>query len=146
LKIAPDLAPEDEADVAEVATGLGIDALIISNTTLDRPDSLTEPGREESGGLSGRPLFERSTEQLRRFHQLTGGRLPLIGVGGIESGETAFAKIRAGASALQLYTGLVYGGMELVPSILDDLDRRLEQAGFDDVASAVGSDQAAVAA
>ncbi len=146
LKIAPDLAPEDERDIAEVATGLGIDALIISNTTLDRPEDLADPGRSETGGLSGRPLFERSTDQIRRFHQLAGARLPLIGVGGIDSGERAYAKIRAGASALQLYTGFIYGGPSLIPAILNDLNSCLERDGFGDLEGAIGSDTAAAAA
>lgn len=140
LKIAPDLAREDEADIAEVAIDLGIDALIISNTTLDRPDSLADPHRVETGGLSGRPLFRRSTDQMRRFYRLTGARLPLIGVGGIDSGERAYEKIRAGASALQLYTGFIYGGPSLVPRVLRGLASCLERDGFGDVQSAVGAD------
>ncbi len=146
LKIAPDLVPEDEKDIAEVATSLGVDALIISNTTLDRPADLADCSRTETGGLSGRPLFERSTNQIRRFHQLTGGRLPLVGVGGIDSGERAYAKIRAGASALQLYTGFIYGGPPVIPKILNDLSKRLERDGFSDFEAAIGSDSAAVAA
>jgi len=89
LKIAPDLATEDETDIAEVAVDLGIDALIVCNTTVDRPESLRHPNRTETGGLSGRPLFERSTEQIRRFHRLTEAKIPLIGVGGIDSGVKA---------------------------------------------------------
>jgi dihydroorotate dehydrogenase len=138
LKIAPDLAPEDEADVAEVAQSLAIDGLIISNTTIDRPAGLTDPASGETGGLSGRPLFERSTAQLARFRRLIGGAAALIGVGGIESGETAYAKIRAGASALQLYTGFIYGGPRLIPEILDGLDRLLARDGFFSLADAVG--------
>jgi dihydroorotate dehydrogenase len=142
LKIAPDLAAEDEADVAQVALEQGIDALIIANTTLDRPADLRDPARSEAGGLSGRPLFARSTAQIRRFHELTGGRLPLIGVGGIDSGASAYAKIRAGASALQLYTGFVYGGPRLIPQILGGLDRCLARDGFASLAAAVGADLA----
>ena len=140
LKIAPDLAPEDEEDIAEVAIDQGIDALIISNTTLDRPASLKDPNQGEVGGLSGRPLFERSTNQIRRFYRLMGARMPLIGVGGIDSGERAYRKIRAGASALQLYTGFIYSGPSLVPNVLDDLDACLERDGFGDLQSAVGAD------
>lgn len=138
LKIAPDLAPEDEADIADVVMDFGIDALIIGNTTLDRPECLTDPRRGEKGGLSGRPLFERSTAQIRRFYRLTEGRLPLIGVGGIDSGESAYAKIRAGASALQLYTGFIYAGAGLINKALAELDRLLEQDGFSTVSAAVG--------
>jgi dihydroorotate dehydrogenase len=146
LKIAPDLAPEDETDIAEVALEFGIDALIICNTTLDRPEDLIHPNRTETGGLSGRPLFEPSTAQIRRFYRLTDAKLPLIGVGGIDSGESAYAKIRAGASALQLYTGFIYGGPALIPAILTELDRCLERDGFDALASAVGSEPRAAAA
>ncbi|MEZ5930390.1 MAG: quinone-dependent dihydroorotate dehydrogenase [Alphaproteobacteria bacterium] len=142
LKIAPDLAAEDEADIAEVALEQGIDALIIANTTLDRPEDLRDPARSETGGLSGQPLFARSTAQIGRFHRLIGGRLPLIGVGGIDSGERAYAKIRAGASALQIYTGFIYGGPRLIPRILDDLDRCLARDGCASLAEAVGGDQA----
>ena len=139
LKIAPDLALEDEADVAEVALEQGIDALIIANTTLDRPEGLRGSTRTEAGGLSGRPLFERSTAQIARFHALVGGRLPLIGVGGIDSGETAYAKIKAGASALQIYTGFIFGGPTLIPTILDQLDCCLDRDGFASLAAAVGA-------
>ena len=139
LKIAPDLAPDDEADIATVAMENGIDALIIANTTIDRPGNLKDPAQRESGGLSGCPLFERSTAQIRRFHNLIGGKLPLIGVGGIDSGERAFAKIKAGASAVQLYTGFIYGGPGLVPRILDDLERHLAADGFSTLGAAVGS-------
>ena len=139
LKIAPDLTAEDEADVAEVALDQGVDALIIANTTIDRPADLQAPAQSEAGGLSGRPLFERSTAQIARFHALLGGRLPLIGVGGIENGETAYAKIKAGASALQIYTGFIYGGPGLISTILNDLDRRLLSDGFASVSEAVGT-------
>lgn len=139
LKIAPDLTPEDEADIAEVATSLGIDGLIIGNTTLDRPGDLADPRRREQGGLSGRPLFERSTAQIGRFYRMAGGQLPIVGVGGIDNGERAYAKVRAGASALQLYTGLIYGGPGLVPRILDELNRLLERDGFTSLEAAVGT-------
>ncbi|MDH3665026.1 MAG: dihydroorotate dehydrogenase (quinone), partial [Alphaproteobacteria bacterium] len=138
LKIAPDLPPEDEADLAEVALEQGVDGLIIANTTIARPDGLQDPAQTEKGGLSGRPLFQRSTAQIGRFHRLVGGRLPLIGVGGIDSGETAYAKIKAGAAALQIYTGFIYGGPQLILQILADLDRLLERDGFHSLAEAVG--------
>ena len=140
LKIAPDLAEADEADVADVALARGIDALIIANTTLDRPSNLLDPSKSEAGGLSGRPLFARSTAQISRFRALTDGRLPLIGVGGIENGEAAYAKIKAGASALQLYTGFIYGGPSIITAILDQLDRCLEEDGYGHLAEAVGAD------
>lgn len=146
LKIAPDLAEEDEADVAAVAMDLGIDALIISNTTLDRPADLADPNRRETGGLSGRPLFEKSTDQIKRFYRLTKASVPLIGVGGIDSGARAYEKIRAGATAIQIYTGFIYGGAALIPSILNDLEAGLQRDGFGDLSSAIGSDAMADAA
>lgn len=139
LKIAPDLAHEDEADIAEVAMAQGLDGLIIANTTIDRPSDLIGSSKAEGGGLSGRPLFERSTAQIARFRDLTGGRLPLIGVGGIDSGDRAYAKIKAGASALQLYTGFIYGGPALIPTILDGLNTCLERDGYQHLLEAVGA-------
>jgi dihydroorotate dehydrogenase len=144
LKIAPDLAPEDETELAEVALQLGIDGLIISNTTVDRPEIVTGRYRDETGGLSGVPLFLRATEQLRRFFLLTRGRLALIGVGGIASGADAYAKIRAGASALQLYTALVYQGPRVAERILGDLDRRLAEDGYAQLGDAIGADAARI--
>jgi dihydroorotate dehydrogenase len=138
LKIAPDLAPEDEASIAEVALARAIDGLIISNTTVARPDIVTGRYRREAGGLSGTPLFPRATEQLGRFFRLTGGRLPLIGVGGITSGADACAKIRAGASALQLYTALVYQGLRVLPRVLDGLERLLAEEGYAELGDAIG--------
>ena len=140
LKIAPDLAPDDEAAIAEVVLARGIDGLIISNTTIARPEVLTGRHRREAGGLSGAPLFRRATEQLGRFFRLTGGRLPLIGVGGIASGADAYAKIRAGASALQLYTALVYRGPKLVPQLLAELDQLLAEDGHSGIGDAIGAD------
>jgi dihydroorotate dehydrogenase len=140
LKVAPDLEPAEEADIAEVALALGIDGLIVSNTTLARPEIVSGRMREQAGGLSGAPLFLGSTEQLGRFFRLTEGRLPLIGVGGIASGAEAYAKIRAGASALQLYTALVYQGPAVIGRVLDELDQRLAGDGFARLTDAVGAD------
>jgi dihydroorotate dehydrogenase len=128
VKIAPDLAPDDEVAIAEVVTGRGADGLIVGNTTIARPPVVAR--HREAGGLSGAPLFLRSTEQLLRFHRLTGGKLPLIGVGGILRGADAYAKIRAGASALQLYTALVYRGPHAIVRILAELERLLERDGI----------------
>jgi dihydroorotate dehydrogenase len=138
LKIAPDLTPSDLAEVAEVAVSSGIDAVIATNTTLDRT-GLTSRHAGEKGGLSGAPLFDRSTRVLARLSQLTGGRLPLIGVGGISSADDAYAKIRAGASAVQLYSALVYGGLSLAADIARGLDALLAHDGFATVADAVGT-------
>ena len=138
LKIAPDLNDRELAELVTVAVASGISAIIATNTTLAR-DGLASPQAAEAGGLSGRPLFRRSTALLARVSELTDGRLPLVGVGGVDSAETAYAKIRAGASAVQLYTGLVYGGLSLVPEILAGLDALLARDGFGSVAAAVGS-------
>jgi dihydroorotate dehydrogenase len=137
LKIAPDLEPRDEEAVAEVVLAKGIDGLIVSNTTTARPGDIMDPG--EAGGLSGPPLFARSTALLARMYRLTSGRLPLIGVGGISTGADAYAKIRAGASALQLYTSLIYRGPGVIEAVLSDLDVRLEADGFAHIADAVGA-------
>jgi len=140
VKIAPDLTPEDEGDIAAVALESGIDGLIISNTTVDRPDSLRSPRKGEAGGLSGRPLFTPSTQLLARIYAATEGRVPLIGVGGIASGADAYAKIRAGASLVQLYTALTYGGPALLPRIKAELLQCLRADGFVSVGEAVGAD------
>jgi dihydroorotate dehydrogenase len=140
LKIAPDLTPDDEAGVAEVALARGIDGLIISNTTTARPQVVRSRHGAEAGGLSGAPLFLQSTEQLGRFHRLTGGRLPLLGVGGILRGGDAYAKIRAGASALQLYTALIYRGPRAVSRILAELDQLLALDGIARLEDARGVD------
>lgn len=138
LKIAPDLSDGELADIAEVAQQTGVDAIIATNTTLAR-DGLQGPHRSEAGGLSGAPLFERSTRVLARLSVLTEGQIPLIGVGGISSPEDAYAKICAGASAVQLYTALVYEGLSLAARIAHGLDDLLARDGFADVAQAVGS-------
>ena len=140
LKIAPDLTPADARDVAQVALASGIDGLIVGNTTTSRPAGLRGRHARESGGLSGRPLFALSTELLREVFRLTEGRLPLIGVGGVASGADAYAKIRAGASLVQLYTALIYHGPGLVGRIKRDLAACLRADGFATVAAAVGAD------
>ncbi len=142
LKIAPDLTEDDKTDIAAVVLELGIDGLIATNTTVDRPDGLRGRSRAEAGGLSGRPLFAPSTGVLADMHRLTAGRIPLIGAGGVASGADAYAKIRNGASLVQLYSGLVYGGPGLVARILSDLAARLARDGFGSVAEAVGADAA----
>ena len=138
LKIAPDLTEADLADVAEVALASGVDAVIATNTTLAR-DGLKSGHRDQAGGLSGAPLFERSTRVLAQLSALTEGRLPLIGVGGISSPEQAFEKIRAGASAVQLYTAMVYEGIGLAARVAQGLDDLLARNGFAHVSQAVGS-------
>jgi dihydroorotate dehydrogenase len=135
LKIAPDLTSDDIADVAEVATDARLSAIIATNTTLDR-DGLKSTSSGEKGGLSGQPLFEKSTRVLAELSGLTS--LPIIGVGGVGSAEQAYQKIRAGACAVQLYTALVYGGISLVDDITQGLDQLLERDGFANVIDAVG--------
>ena len=136
LKIAPDLSEAEIEDVAEVAQNSGVAAIIATNTTLDRT-GLASAHAAEAGGLSGAPLFERSTRVLARLAGLTD--IPLIGVGGVSDAQTAYAKICAGASALQLYTALVFGGLGLVREITTGLDALLARDGFATVAEAVGS-------
>lgn len=138
LKIAPDLSLPELGDVADAALALRLDGIIATNTTLSR-DDLTDRQAIQAGGLSGAPLFERSTGVLAQLSYMTDGAIPLIGVGGIGSAEQAYAKIRAGASALQLYTALVYEGLSLVPRILEGLDALLLRDGFRNVADAVGT-------
>ncbi len=140
LKIAPDLTGEDMEDIAEVALARGLEGLTVSNTTISRPESLKGQSHAESGGLSGRPLFSLSTRVLGEVYRLTDGRIPLIGVGGVASGADAYAKIRAGASLVQLYSALVYEGPGLVERIKRDLAELLRRDGYRSVSEAVGAD------
>ena len=142
VKIAPDLTSEECKDIAQVALDTGIDGLIVSNTTVERPPGLVSRHADEAGGLSGRPLFAPSTALLAEMYRLTQGRLPLIGVGGIASAEDAYAKIRAGASLVQLYTALVFAGPDLVTQIKSGLASLLQRDGFASIAEAVGTDAA----
>lgn len=138
LKIAPDLTADDLAEIAEVAVASGLSGIIATNTTLSR-DGLASPYRSETGGLSGAPLFEKSTRTLARLSRLTQGKLPLIGVGGIATPEQAWEKIRAGATAVQLYTAMVYEGLSLIPRIAQGLDALAEKHGFARVTDAIGT-------
>ena len=140
LKVAPDLPEDDKQDIAEVASEQGLGGIIATNTTIERPDTLTDRQRDEAGGLSGKPLFDPSTQVLADFYKLTEGRLPLIGVGGVATGADAYTKIRAGASLVQLYTALVFEGPGLVNAINRDLAAHLERDGFANVAEVVGAD------
>jgi len=139
VKIAPDLSAEDHEAICAEAVAHKIDGLIVSNTTLSRPDSLKGVNKAEAGGLSGRPLMALSTETLARTYALTQGAMPLVGVGGIMSGRDAYAKICAGASVVQLYSGLVYEGPALLGRIKNELTVCLAEDGFKSVAAAVGS-------
>lgn len=138
LKIAPDLDASALEDIAQIALESQIDAVIATNTTLAR-DGLRSQHRGEQGGLSGAPLFERSTRVLAQLAKLTSGAVPLIGVGGVSSPAEAYAKIKAGASAVQLYTALVYSGISLAGEIARGLDKLLEKDGHTTVAEAVGT-------
>jgi dihydroorotate dehydrogenase len=143
LKIAPDLALADLDDVVAVARARAVDGMIVANTTITRPANLSEgAGAAQSGGLSGRPMFRLSTRMLAETFIRAEGRFPLIGVGGIDSGAAAFAKIKAGASLVQLYTGLVYRGLDLVAAIKADLADFMRLARYEKLADAVGRDAA----
>lgn len=136
LKIAPDLTSAEIGMIVEAALAHRIDALVVSNTTLERP-GLTAPEAGESGGLSGAPLEALATRALAAAAEAAAGRLPLIGVGGIASGADAYERIRAGASAIQLYSALIYEGPGLVGRIKRDLAARLRADGFTSVSDAV---------
>ncbi|WEF23478.1 quinone-dependent dihydroorotate dehydrogenase [Paracoccus sp. S3-43] len=128
LKIAPDLSDGEIGDIAAVALESGVDGIIATNTTLSRT-GLASPHSGQAGGLSGRPLFERSTAVLALLYRATGGAIPIIGVGGISSANDAWEKIRAGASAVQIYSALIYHGFSLVRQMAKDLDTRLRDQG-----------------
>lgn len=140
VKIAPDLEPQDIDDLCALATREELDGLVVSNTTVARPDSLVSSDQGEVGGLSGRPLFDPSTNLLRKVYAGTNGTIPLIGVGGVSSGADAYAKIKAGASLVQLYSALVFYGPGLVARIKSELKALLVADGFSSVSEAVGAD------
>lgn len=137
LKIAPDLTDPELGDIVNAVRGTSINGIIATNTTLAR-DGLASAHAAEKGGLSGAPVFERSTRVLARLSALTEGSVPLIGVGGVSNADQAYAKILAGASAVQLYTALGYAGLSLVNEITQGLSALLERDGFATVADAVG--------
>ncbi|WP_435199844.1 quinone-dependent dihydroorotate dehydrogenase [Qipengyuania sp. 902] len=139
LKVAPDLKHADIDAIARIAIDKGLGALIVSNTTIQRP-ALRSPDARETGGLSGKPLRDLAQRRLRDFRRATGGALPLVGVGGIASAEDAWARIRAGASLVQLYSAMVYEGPGLPRRILRGLERMMQRDGFASIAEAVGSE------
>jgi dihydroorotate dehydrogenase len=141
-KIAPDLSEAEMRDIADVALETKLDGLIVSNTTVARPADLRSASREETGGLSGKPLFAASTACLAAMYRLTEGRIPLIGCGGVSSGRDAYAKIRAGASLVQVYSALIFRGVSVVMEINLELARLLRADGFTSVAEAAGADHA----
>lgn len=141
VKIAPDLVREDLEDIAGVALKLGVDGLIVSNTTIERPGPIASHVHgQEAGGLSGKPLFAMSTAVLREMYSLTGGKIPLVGVGGVSNGREAYEKIRAGASLVELYTSLSYQGPSVVPRVKKELASCLHADGFSCVQDAIGAD------
>jgi dihydroorotate dehydrogenase len=139
VKIAPDLDASERQDVAQVALDTGIEGIIVANTTVARLPGLKSKKAREPGGLSGAPLFGPSSELLADMHRLTGGRVPLVGVGGISSAADAYAKIRAGASLVQIHTALVFSGPNLVTRIKRGLAELLRADGFGSIAEAVGT-------
>lgn len=140
LKIAPDMDDAQAEAVAQQALEYGIDGLIISNTTIHRADHLKSPHAAQAGGLSGAPLFTRSTELLKTLYRITQGHLTLVGVGGVGSAEQAYAKIRAGATLVQLYTSMVYQGPGVVEAITHQLPDLLARDGFTHIHQAIGVD------
>lgn len=142
VKIAPDLTQKDKEDVAAVVTKREgyIDGLIISNTTVTRDSGLKSGHKTETGGLSGAPLRTLATDTISDMYRLTKGKLPIIGVGGVTSGQDAYDKIKAGASLVQLYSAMIYLGPPVVSKVKRELDQLLEADGFKSVADAVGSD------
>ncbi len=139
LKIAPDLTDHDKTDIVEIVQSFNMDGLIISNTTITRPDTLTASHKDQAGGLSGSPLFDISTKLLGEFYQELGNKIPLIGVGGIASPRDAYKKILAGATLIQLYTALIYQGPSLVAEIIKELPDYLDADGFSTINDAVGA-------
>ncbi len=139
-KVGPDLTETELRDIADVALATGIDGLIVGNTTVDRPSSLRSRHAGQTGGLSGVPLLGRATACLAAMYRLTAGRLPIIGCGGVASGADAFAKIRAGASLVQMYSALVFHGPERVGRIKSELLHHLRTSGFKTLRDAVGAD------
>ena len=139
VKVAPDLSDEGLASVVEACVALGVQGLIVGNTTITRPSGLRSPHANQAGGLSGRPLFALSNRVLARAYGLAQDRLVLVGAGGVASGEDVLTKIRAGASLAQLYTGFAYHGPALIPRLKAELLTAMKAAGFARIADAVGT-------
>lgn len=140
VKLAPDLDEKQQEEIASTVMEAGIEGLILTNTTLARPTYLPGKFRDQMGGLSGKPLTDKSTEIIRNFYALTKGKIPIIGAGGISSGQDAYDKIKAGASAIQIYSALVYHGPELANQINQDLLKLLERDGLTSIKDAIGAD------
>jgi len=140
LKISPDLDEEQQRDIALMSLASGIDGLIISNSTVDRPSKLISRNKNEVGGLSGKPLFIKSTLMLKKMYNLTNGQIPLIGVGGISNGIEFYEKIKSGASLAQLYTALVFQGPNIINKIKQEILSCLKTDGFNNIKEAIGKD------
>ncbi len=141
LKIAPDLTEEEQEKIAKIILKQKIDGLIISNTTIDRNLNLKSSKKNEVGGLSGQPLFEKSNQVLANFYKLTKGKVPIIGVGGISNAKQAYEKIKLGASLVQIYSAFIYEGFGLVERIKKDLSKMLKEDGFENISQAIGHAQ-----
>lgn len=139
VKLAPDLKSVELEEIAEALIDSKVDGVILGNTTLDRPDYLSTKFRDEKGGLSGQPLTDKSTDIIRNFYTLTKGTLPIIGVGGVANGRQAYDKIKAGASLIQLYTGMIYEGPTIAHDINTELLNLLKADGYSSITDAVGT-------
>lgn len=140
VKIAPDLDDDERADIAAVVLETGVDGITVANTTVQRPDHMTDSQTQEAGGMSGAPLFPIALKLVGEMYRRTGGKVPIIGCGGVASGADAYTMIRAGASLIQLYSALVYHGPALIPRIKRELEALLKQDGFAHISDAVGID------
>ena len=138
IKISPDLDDEQLRDIALMSLANNVNGLIISNSTIHRPDNLISNYKNEVGGLSGKPIFLNSTILLKKMYSLTNGQITLIGVGGISSGYECYEKIKAGASLVQLYTALVYQGPKIINQILKELDELITIDGYNNISEAIG--------
>ena len=140
FKIAPDMEEEQIRDIALMSLANNVDGLIISNSTIDRPMTLKSPFKSEVGGLSGKPLFIKSTLMLKKMYVLTNGQIPLIGVGGISNAHECYQKIKSGASLVQLYSALTFEGPQILEKILFDLVNLLKTDGYKNIKDAIGKD------
>lgn len=139
VKLAPDLDDEQIKELSETLIEGGVDGVILTNTTLDRPNYLPKDFREEKGGLSGQPVTEKSTNTIRKFYAYLKGHMPIIGIGGISNAQQAYEKIKAGASLVQLYTGLIYEGPAIATNINSDLAQLIEKDGYKNISEAIGT-------
>ena len=139
LKISPDLDDQSINNIVDLSLKTNINGIILTNTSDKNRDKLQDSKKSEKGGLSGQPIKDLSTKMIKKFYRKLNGKIPIIGVGGIDSGEAAFEKITAGASAIQLYTGMIYKGPMIVKEIKKDLIQKLNEKGFKNITEAVGS-------